>query len=195
MSAGRPRQFDIEKALDSALLLFWRYGYEGTAISDLTRAMRINAPSLYAAFGSKEGLFGKALERYLERPASYLPNALQAPTAREAIERLFNGAINMVMDARHPDGCLLVHGALAAGPDAEGVRSKLAATRARAEAAVRQRMIRAAKDGDLHSDIDPSHLASFVVTVLWGMSVQAAGGATRAQLQKIAHVALRACPR
>ena len=193
MARGRPRNFDTEKALDAALLLFWRHGYEGTSISDLTRAMDINAPSLYAAFGSKEELFRRALDRYLQRPASYLPKALEAPTVREAIERLFQGAINMVMDRRNPDGCLLVHGALASGPDSEPVRAELAKRRVGAEARVRQRFVRGIKEGDLPDDVDADQLAKFVVTVLWGMSVQAAGGATRAQLRKVAEMALRAC--
>src|SRR5437763_11962127 len=97
MPRGRPREFDTEKALDAALLLFWRHGYEGTSLTALTGAMGINVPSLYAAFGNKEALFRKALDRYLRKPASYLPAALEEPTARRAAERLFHGAIEMVM--------------------------------------------------------------------------------------------------
>ncbi len=194
MSPGRPREFDFDKALDAALLLFWRHGYEGTSLAQLTRAMGINAPSLYAAFGSKQQLFARALQRYLERPASYLPNALHAPTAREAVERLFQGAINMVMDRRHPDGCLLVHGALASGTEADPVRRELARHRSAAERLVVRRFVRAVADGDLPRTVDAEELASFVVTVVWGMSVQAAGGASRSRLKKIADVALRAWP-
>jgi AcrR family transcriptional regulator len=95
MPGGRPRQFDTQKALDAALLLFWRHGYEGTSLAVLTRAMCINVPSLYAAFGNKETLFRKALDRYLQKPASYLPRALEAPTARRAVENLFRGAIDV----------------------------------------------------------------------------------------------------
>src|SRR5436309_14644120 len=110
MPRGRPREFDTDKALDAALLLFWRHGYEGTSLTALTGAMGINVPSLYAAFGNKEALFRKALDRYLQKPASYLPAALEEPTARRAAERLVHGAIEMVMHPRHPDGCLLVQG-------------------------------------------------------------------------------------
>src|SRR5207244_10784430 len=102
MPKGRPREFDTEKALDAALLLFWRHGYEGTSLAALTDAMGINTPSLYAAFGNKEELFRRALDRYLQKPASYLPTALQEPTARRAAEKLFRGAIAMVMNPRHP---------------------------------------------------------------------------------------------
>src|SRR5690242_14300978 len=125
MPKGRPREFDTDKALDAALLLFWRNGYEGTSLAALTAAMRINVPSLYAAFGNKETLFRRVLDRYLRGPAYYLPAALQEPTARRAAEKLFEGAIDMVMNPRHPDGCLLVHGALASGPEGRRIQKEL----------------------------------------------------------------------
>jgi AcrR family transcriptional regulator len=194
MPKGRPREFDTDKALDAALLLFWRHGYEGTSLAALTDAMGINTPSLYAAFGSKEMLFKKALDRYIQKPASYLPNALQAPTARQAAEKLFRGAINMVMNPRHPDGCLLVQGALASGPVAASVRKELSRRRTGAEALIRQRFERAIAAGDLPANVDAEKLARYIVTVLWGMSVQAAGGATRAQLEEVAAMAMRCWP-
>jgi len=191
---GRPREFDTEKALDAALLLFWRHGYEGTSLSALTKAMGINVPSLYAAFGNKEELFKKVLDRYIQRPASYLPNSLKEPTARAVVEKLFRGAIDMVMSPRHPDGCLLVQGALASGPMGESVTNELTRRRAGAEAALRGRFERAVAESDLPSDVDPAKLARYVITVLWGMSVQASGGATRAQLRETGEMALRAWP-
>jgi AcrR family transcriptional regulator len=186
MARGRPRQFDEKQAVDAALMQFWRHGYEGTSLALLSEAMGINMPSLYAAFGSKEELFRRAVERYLEKPGSYLPLALQKPTARSATEALFRGAIDMVMNPSHPDGCLLVQGALAAGPMAAGVRDELTRRRAGAQAAVRRRYQRAAAEGDLPPGVTPEKLARYVVTILWGMSVQAAGGATREELQAIA---------
>jgi AcrR family transcriptional regulator len=194
MAKGRPREFDTEQALDAALMLFWRHGYEGTSLAALTSAMRISTPSLYAAFGSKEALFRKAIDRYVQRPASYLPNALKEPTARRAVEKLFRGAINMVMHPRHPDGCLLVHGALAVGPACEAIRSQLSLCRAAAEAAVRGRFERAIAEGDLPKSVSAGKLARYIVTVLWGLSVQAASGATRSQLQEVAEMALRCWP-
>jgi AcrR family transcriptional regulator len=191
---GRPREFDTDQALDTALLLFWRHGYEGTSLAALTEAMGINMPSLYAAFGNKEMLFRKVLDRYLQRPASYLPTALKEPTARGAVEKLFSGAINMVMNPRHPDGCLLVQGALASGPLAATVRKELSLRRAGAEAAVRRRLERAIAEGDLPTTVDAAKLARYIVTVLWGMSVQAAGGATRAQLHEVAEFAMKSWP-
>jgi AcrR family transcriptional regulator len=194
MARGRPREFDTEKALDEALLLFWRYGYEGTSLSALTQAMGINMPSLYAAFGNKENLFRKVLDRYIQKPASYLPNALKERTARGVVEKLFRGAINMVMDPRHPDGCLLVQGALVSGPLAESVRTELNRRRAGAQAAVRQRFERAIAEGDLPAQADARKLAAYVITLLWGLSVQATGGASRAQLKEVADLALRSWP-
>lgn len=195
MPKGRPREFDTEKALDAALLLFWRQGFEGTSLSALTKAMGINMPSLYAAFGNKEMLFRRALDCYLQKPASYLPNALTQPTARRTAEKLFRGAIDMVMNPRHPDGCLLVHGALVSGPNSDGIRRELSERRAKAEAAIRSRFQRAIQEGDLPKSVSAAKLARFIVTVIWGMSVQAAGGATRAQLNEVAELAMRSWPR
>jgi AcrR family transcriptional regulator len=194
MPRGRPREFDCDAALDAALRLFWRHGYEGTSLAALTRAMRINGPSLYAAFGNKEALFRKVLDRYLQKPASYLPKALDAPTARQAAENLFRGAIEMVANRRRPDGCLLVQGALATGPESRSIRAELSRRRAAAEAFVRRRFQRAADDGDLPADVDPAKLARYVITVIWGMSVQASGGASRADLKQIAEIAMRSFP-
>src|SRR5437763_6915540 len=106
MPKGRPRQFDTRKALDAALRLFWRHGYEGTSLAALTEAMGINVPSLYAAFGNKEELFRRALDRYIQQPASYLRKALEQPTARAAAEQALRGAIGMTMNPRHPHGCV-----------------------------------------------------------------------------------------
>ncbi len=194
MPRGRPRQFDTDKALDAALLLFWRHGYEGTSLAALTKAMRINVPSLYAAFGNKEVLFQKALNRYIQGPASYLPKALNEPTARRAVESLFRGAISMVMTRGHPDGCLLVQGALASGPNEKWVQQELSRRRAGAEALVRRRFEKAHAEGDIPAHLDPGQFARYVVTVIWGMSVQAAGGATRAQLEQIAEHAMKSWP-
>jgi AcrR family transcriptional regulator len=194
MPRGRPRTFSTEDALDSAMLLFWRHGYEGTSLAALTSVMGINTPSLYAAFGTKDQLFQKVLDRYLENPASYLPNALKEPTARKAVEKLFQGAIHMVAHARHPDGCLLVQGALAAGPAAAAVRQQLAAIRRGAQLALQRRLERAIIERDLPEQTNAEKLARYLITVLWGMSVQAAGGATRQELQEIAATALENWP-
>jgi AcrR family transcriptional regulator len=194
MPIGRPRAFDVDKALDRALKVFWRKGYEGTTLPDLTRAMGINRPSLYAAFGNKEALFRKALDRYIEGPGAYVREALNEPTARAVVERLLGGSIDLLTNPRGPRGCLMVQGALACGEAAESVRRELIARRDAGEAALRQRLERAQADGDLPADAAPADLACYVVTVIRGMAVQAAGGASREELRRVMEMTLRAWP-
>jgi AcrR family transcriptional regulator len=193
--AGRPRSFDLDQALDQALQVFWRKGYEGASLADLTGAMCINRPSLYAAFGDKEALFRKALDRYAEGPASYVREALKEPTARGVVETLLRKTVDALRDPRNPHGCLNVQGALACGAAAEPIRRELASRRAAGEAAIRQRLRRAKAEGDLAPDADPADLARYIATVLQGLSVQAAGGASRGQLQRVIQTAMRAWPR
>ena len=191
---GRPRGFDADKALDRALKVFWRKGYEGTSITDLTRAMCINRPSLYAAFGDKEALFRKALERYEQGPVNFMREALNEPTARGVAERLLFGAVESMCPARAPQGCMLVQGALAAGDDAEPVQRELAQHREAGVAALTQRLRRAKKERDLPADADPAALARYLMTVINGMAVQSVSGATPADLRKVAETALRSWP-
>jgi AcrR family transcriptional regulator len=194
-SLGRPRAFDIDKALDRALHVFWEKGYEGASLSDLTKAMGINRPSLYAAFGNKETLFRKALARYVKKTMAFVLDAINEPTARRVAERLLRSAANMVTNSRNPPGCLTVRGALASGEEAEPIRLELALRRSEGEALIRKRLDRAKDEGDLPPDANPADLARYLATVYQGMSVQAAGGATREQLRRVAEIALRAWPR
>jgi len=194
MPAGRPRAFDVDDALDRALKVFWRKGYEGASLPELTRAMGINRPSLYAAFGNKESLFRKAVARYIEGPAGYSREALQAPTARAVVERLLQGTVNLITDPRNPRGCLLVQGALACGESADSVRRALISRRAASIAALRERFERAQAEGDLPADADAENLARYVATILHGMAVQAASGASRQELLGVVKTALRAWP-
>ena len=191
---GRPRAFDADKVLDRALEVFWRKGYEGTAMSDLTKAMRINRPSIYAAFGNKEELFRKVLDRYAEGPASYVPEALKAPTARGAVERVLLAAADIPTNGG-PRGCLLVQGALACGDASKSVRRELNSRRADGETELRKRLQRAKAEGDLPRSADPAALARYVVTVAHGMSVEAAGGTSRQQLLQVVKTAMRAWPK
>src|SRR4029079_14289460 len=116
---GRPREFDADEALDRALEVCWRKGYEGASLAELTEAMGINRPSLYAAFGNKEALFRRAFDRYADGPAAYTRDALKARTALEVAERLLRGAADALTDPIHPPGCLGVMGALTCGEAAE----------------------------------------------------------------------------
>lgn len=191
---GRPREFDPDEALDRALELFWRKGYEGTSLSDLTEAMGITRPSLYAAFGNKEELFRKAVDRYAEGPGGYAREALRAPTAREVVERLLHGAADLRGEGCHPPGCLFVQGALSCGDAADAMRQELIARRTAHEAAIRRRFERAQAEGDLPANADPAGLARYVVTVIYGMAVLASGGASREHLGRVVEIALRAWP-
>ena len=191
---GRPREFDADEALDRALEVFWRNGYEGASLSELTEAMGINRPSLYAAFGNKEELFRKALDRYADGPAAYTREALNAPTARGGLERLLHGAAEALTHPDYPPGCLGVHGALSCGEAAESIRDELSARRAAYEVLLRQRLERARTEGDLATDIACADLARLVMTVMQGMAVQAAGGASREDLRRVAEMMLRTWP-
>src|SRR5882724_10546574 len=190
---GRPRSFDPDTALDRAMHVFWAKGYEGASLSDLTRVMRINRPSLYAAFGNKEQLFRKVLDRYMDGPVAYFGKALAASKARDVVEEIFLGTARMAGDPRIPAGCLMVQGALACG-DAS-VRKEVAARRTAAELALRRRLQRAKRGGDLPKNADPVELARYVMTVLRGMAVQGADGANQDQLRRVADIALRAWPK
>jgi AcrR family transcriptional regulator len=194
VAIGRPRAFVKDQALDQALHVFWEKGYEGTSIADLTAAMGINPPSLYAAFGNKEALFKKALARYEAKRDAFFAEAFAAPTAREAMTRLLEGTAELLSDKRTPQGCLMVQGALCGGEACESVKQDLASRRQAGEVLIRERLKRAKREDDLPEDADPAALASYVATVMQGMAVQAAGGATAKQLREIARLALRAWP-
>jgi AcrR family transcriptional regulator len=194
LAVGRPREFDTDKALDRALKVFWRKGYEGASLLDLTKAMGINRPSLYAAFGNKESLFRKAIDRYVHGPAAHAGEALHQPTARAVVEHLLFGSIDLITDPKNPRGCFLVQSALACGDTGECARRELVKRRAAAESGLRKRFERAVTEGDLPADCDPADLARYVVTVSHGIAVQAASGATRDELRRVAKMALASWP-
>ena len=191
---GRPRAFCVEQALDRALRVFWQKGYEGTSLSDLTDAMGINRPSLYAAYGNKEALFRKALDRYAESSAAFLRRSIEQPTARAVVEHLLFAAVDGITCPENPHGCLTVRCTLSSGEAADSIRLELASRRANGESMLRQRLERAQEEGDLPADANAADLARFVTTVSQGMSVQAAGGANREQLRQVAMTALKAWP-
>ena len=191
---GRPRCFCEDVALEAAMRVFWEKGYEGASLTDLTEAMGINRPSLYAAFGDKKSLFLKAMARYAEGPASYIETALAEPTARRVIESLLRGSAKLMGDPGSPRGCLSVQGALASGADAEPVKNALIAWRKAAETRIKNRLKRAQTEGDLSKDVDAADLARYVAVVANGLSVQAANGASRAEISRVAEIAIRSFP-
>ena len=191
---GRARAFDADEALDSAMTVFWSKGYEGTSLSDLTEAMGINRPSLYAAYGNKQELFRKALERYGEGPSSYEREALTQPTAREVAEGLLRGAADVQTDPQTPAGCLAVLGTTYCADDSSPIGKIVIAFRLAGQAAIRERFERARAEGDLPVGADPKELTDYIGTVVCGMAVQAATGATRKDLERVIELTMRAWP-
>ncbi|MGH8666012.1 MAG: TetR/AcrR family transcriptional regulator [Burkholderiales bacterium] len=192
---GRPRGFDREQALERAMELFWRQGYESTSIADLTRAMGINPPSLYAAFGDKERLFLEAVERYGGHSGQTPESILSAaPSAREGVERLLDAAAREFTDPCHPPGCMVVSAATNCSAGAAHVQAALAARRRSAEAKLKARIAHGVKQGELPARTDCGALAKFYCTVIEGMSIQARDGASRKSLLATAAAALRAWP-
>jgi AcrR family transcriptional regulator len=191
---GRPRAFDTDLALDQAMQLFWRKGFLGTSLSDLTEAMGINRPSLYAAFGNKEALFRRAVDRYFQGPAKYLQDALKKPTARGVVEHLLHGVVDLVTDPKLPGTCLWVHGALSCGGTSDPLQKEFVRQRAQGLADLRARFKRALAEGDLPRGSDDDALARFIQTVNFGLSVQAATGASRKELLRVVATALQAWP-
>lgn len=188
---GRPRSFDEVAAVEQAMQVFWRKGYDATSISDLTAAMGINPPSLYAAFGNKEGLFARVLDCYASGPAAYVIAALSAASAREVAERRLLGAVRMMCDKAHAPGCLAVQAAARAGEATGDIAQTLFAFCEGAHRLYVERFRRAKADGDLSQDSDPVALARYLTTVTHGLSLQAASGAPRAELRKVARMALQ----
>lgn len=192
MRMGRPREFDAETALDQAMEVFWRHGYEGATIAQLTEAMGINPPSLYACFGNKEGLLKAALDRYTKLRNIWMDEVVAAPTARAVAERMLMGIADKQTDPANPPGCLLVQGGVACGTGSENVPFELAARRAQNEEQLRDRFVRAKAEGDLNESADPAALARYVSAVSVGMGVMASSGADREALRQVADVAVQA---
>ncbi|WBL81740.1 TetR/AcrR family transcriptional regulator [Bradyrhizobium xenonodulans] len=192
MGMGRPREFDAETALDQAMEVFWRHGYEGATIAQLTEAMGINPPSLYACFGNKEGLLKAALDRYTKLRGIWMDEVVAAPTARDVAERMLMGIADKQTDPANPPGCLLVQGGIACGTGSENVPFELAARRAQNEDQLRDRFVRAKAEGDLKDSADPAALARYVSAVAVGMGVMASSGADREALRQVASVAMQA---
>jgi AcrR family transcriptional regulator len=192
MGMGRPREFDAETALDQAMEVFWRHGYEGATIAQLTEAMGINPPSLYACFGNKEGLLKAALDRYTKLRNVWMNEVVAAPTARDVAERMLTGIADKQTDPANPPGCLLVQGGIACGTGSESVPFELAARRAENEDQLRDRFVRAKAEGDLKPTSDPAALARYVSAVSVGMGVMASSGSDREALRQVADVAVQA---
>jgi AcrR family transcriptional regulator len=174
--------------------VFWRKGYEGASMVDLTTAMGINSPSLYAAYGSKEGLFRAVLERYEARRDKFMAEVFAAPTAKEVASLFLHGVADFAADTggQNPPGCLLLQSGMTCGDS--DIPDELARHRAIKEKALSERFARARAEGDLPQNTEPAALARYVMAVSNGMCVQAASGATLADLHAVADVALSSWP-
>jgi AcrR family transcriptional regulator len=192
--AGRPRSFDRDQALDAAMRVFWKQGFEGASLTALTAAMGINRPSLYAAFGDKAGLFREAVARYGTGPGRYGRRALGQPRARQVAEMLLRGTVAMATDTANPGGCLWVQGALVASTEGEPIRKEMAAVRERGIAQMRDRFDRARREGDLPASTDVPSLTLFLVSMMNGLAVQANSGHGREALDRAVDLALQVWP-
>jgi AcrR family transcriptional regulator len=191
---GRPREFCMDYALAQALRVFWEKGYEGTSLTDLTEAMGITRPSLYAAFGNKESLFRKALDLYECEKLTYIRQALEQPSARKVAETMLRGTIDNVTSSNEPHGCLGVITSVACGAESQSVREEVVKRGAVAKAALMERFERAKAEGDLPSHIDTEGLMRVLIAMLQGISVQANQGATREELDRLVESGLMLWP-
>ena len=184
VTKGRPREFCVDTALAAALRVFWSRGYEGASMAELTEAMGITKPSLYAAFGNKEALFRKAFDLYEAEKLEFTRVALRQPTARAVAEHLMRGALEMQTSACDPHGCMSVLGSLTCSSEAESLRTELVARRESSRRELVERFRRAQQEGDLPGHVDADGLTSYLYAILQGMAVQGGTGADRATLER-----------
>lgn len=192
---GRRRSFDREAALTTATLLFWERGYEGTSVADLTQAIGINPPSLYAAFTDKRHLFDEVVQRYGHTFGAFLGEALREPaTAREAFARMLREAAVEYTDPGHPAGCLVISAATNVPPAGADVQQALRDQRNNNVLAFEHRLRDAVRKNELPADTDVRALAVYYAAVIQGMSQQARDGASRRDLGRVAELAMQAWP-
>jgi AcrR family transcriptional regulator len=187
---GRPREFCVEATLAAALRVFWSKGYEGTSLTDLTEAMGITRPSLYAAFGNKESLFRKALDLYEREKLEYVGRALAEPTARRVAEALLRGAVDNACSSEEPHGCLGVITSVACGAESQSIRDEVLERGKVAKRALIERFERARAEGDLPAHVDIEALTNLLYAVVQGICIQAGSGATRDELEKVVDTGL-----
>jgi AcrR family transcriptional regulator len=188
---GRPISFDKNAALEAAMLLFWKRGYEGTSMADLTQAMSLNPSSIYAAFGDKHALFQLAVNRYMEMRAQYAGKALEEPTLEKVVRALFDSTVAFLTTPGHPPTCMTLAGAVGCSLDASPARDLMTEMRKQNQVALRERLLKARKSGELSKDIDLDDYTRYLSTIIAGLSIQAANGSTKAELNRTAQMALR----
>lgn len=188
---GRPPAFNRDEALEKAMQIFWEHGYEGTSMAELMEAMGMNKPSIYAAFGNKEDLFHKALQKYLSGPSAFVRDAVLEPTARQVVKVLLTKAVELLTAQTPPRGCLIVQGALSCGPESKQIQQKLISYRSNFEKSLKERFELAKANSDLPKDADTAILAKYVAIIHQGISVQAASGATKDDLMAVVDIVMK----
>jgi AcrR family transcriptional regulator len=194
---GRPRTFDIDDALERAVAVFWKHGFQDASMQELTGAMGLSKPSLYAAFGDKEALYLKTLERYLalliERHASVLNGE---PDGRLAVEKFLRSLAAMLADPDMPGGCFIINGTADCGGSTIPASVELALREALqgTEATVLARLRRAQEDGDLPATAQPEGLAAMFGSMIAGLAVLAKSGAPREKLDLVIDAAMGVWP-
>jgi AcrR family transcriptional regulator len=188
---GRPPSFNHDEALEKALNVFWLYGYEGTSMAELTEALGMNKPSIYAAFGNKEELFRKVLAKYLAGPVAFVAEAINQPTAQKVIEKFLFGAVESLTNPNTPRGCMVVQGALTCGAGSAQIQQELIIHRQGYENALKQRFDLAIAQAELPPQTNSAALAKYLATVHQGLSVQATSGATKAELTEVVNIAIQ----
>jgi AcrR family transcriptional regulator len=188
---GRPISFDKDAALEAAMLLFWERGFEGTSMADLTQAMGLSPSSIYAAFGDKHALFSLAVKRYMEIRARYATKALEEPSLEGVIRALFDNTVAFLTTPGHPPTCMTLAGAIGCSTDAAPARDLMTEIRKQNEVAIRERLLKARKSGELRGDINVDDYTRYLSSILAGLSIQAANGSTKAELRRTARMALR----
>ena len=191
---GRPLSFDRDAALQRAMRLFWAHGYEATSLADLTAAMGITPPSLYAAYGDKKRLFLEAVDLYCTMPVSAAQIMAGAATAAEAAERMLYGAAVHFTGDDTPHGCLLAHGAISCSAAAQDVSTALADIRRGIESLLSDKISSDIAAGTLSDDTDADLLAAYVMTVIQGMASLARDGASQGKLQSLAGAMMHSWP-
>ncbi len=191
---GRPTNFNHDRAILAALHVFWAQGYEGTSMADLTVALGMNKPSIYAAFGNKEALFNKAVSQYLSGPAAFISTALNEPTSLKVAKRYLVGAVTFFCNPNTPNGCMIVQSALACGHEKSTIQQLLVQYRKQFEHDLIKRLELAKTQDDLPSEASARELAQYLTTLYNGLSVQASSGATQSELLGVVKLALANWP-